>query len=323
MLASLRGGHDTESPGSPLQGAGRPARVSILPGDPQAEDAEDAVPGDPQAEDADDADAADDASAEGSPGGYGSSSGFGLRLSQIFMSQSSESSTLNSTDFYSFPSSEEKPRPPIPSGKILAAGKYPGTQSSDDGDGRNRGSASRDEPASSLAFNGGSLTPYHLSDEVCHQCISMLPASFTSPLVGQKEQLDGLSLTQWHVSDEDFHALFSELESRTTSYKGSEGAPDDGPEASVGFSWHASDKDLDALLSKLESVMTSSIGPEGAPDDGPQASAGVMAVGSSAGTEPKGHPPDFAASKVEDVLLLHTDSRQCHLIIQLHAIVRS
>ncbi|EJK77231.1 hypothetical protein THAOC_00950, partial [Thalassiosira oceanica] len=54
-----------------------------------------------------------------------------------------------------------------------------------DGDGLRWGAESRDEPASTLASNGAygaSLTQWHLSDELCHECIDMLRANSTSPL---------------------------------------------------------------------------------------------------------------------------------------------
>ncbi|EJK56815.1 hypothetical protein THAOC_23220 [Thalassiosira oceanica] len=111
-LSSIRGGPGADSPGSPRHGAGRPARVSILPGDPPA----------------------NDASVEGSPRSFGSG-GMGIGLSQYVMSQqsqlSSDTPTLLSDEFLSSLSHEEfsdaiRPRTPfsIPSGKIITAGKF-------------------------------------------------------------------------------------------------------------------------------------------------------------------------------------------------------
>ncbi|EJK68196.1 hypothetical protein THAOC_10648, partial [Thalassiosira oceanica] len=73
-LSSIRGGPGADSPGSRRHGAARPARVSILPGDPPA----------------------NDASVEGSPRSFGSG-GMGIGLSQYVMSQQSQSSSDTST----------------------------------------------------------------------------------------------------------------------------------------------------------------------------------------------------------------------------------
>ena len=93
-LSSIRGGPDADSPGSPRHGAGRPARVSILPGDPPA----------------------NEASVEGSPGSFGSG-GMGIGLTQYVMSQPSQPSqpsdtyTLLGDEFLSSLSHEESTLP--------------------------------------------------------------------------------------------------------------------------------------------------------------------------------------------------------------------
>ncbi|EJK63779.1 hypothetical protein THAOC_15547 [Thalassiosira oceanica] len=292
-LSSIRGGPGADSPGSRRHGAARPARVSILPGDPPA----------------------NDASVEGSPRSFGSG-GMGIGLSQYVMSQqsqsSSDTSTLLSDEFLSSLSHDEfsdavRPRAPssIPSGKIIAAGKFvtrngnvtsdsvgscapaldadastsfdggcsqsaPSCDEPGDGDGLRWGAESRDEPASTLASNGAygaSLTQWHLSDELCHECIDMLRANSTSPLDCQKEQLNGRPLTQYHATDDEFLSIFSELEAGATS----------------------------------------SMGLEGRPDVGPKAFGGALVASSCCGTHPNLPPPDFAASQTEDIILLDND----------------